>query len=51
MEDRLQYGLQIPLDDLLGDSVGDRRDSQRPGFRLAVALRNVDTRADDPRRT
>ena len=44
MEDRFQDGFQVPLDDFLGDSIRDRRNSQRPGFRLAVALRDVDTR-------
>src|SRR6185436_20905725 len=41
MEDRLQNGLQIPFDDFLGDSFGDRRYPQRPCLRRAVALRNV----------
>ena len=42
MEDRFQDGLQIPLNDFLGDSVGDRRYPQRPYFRFAVALWDVD---------
>src|SRR5271165_6581426 len=42
MEDRFQDGLQVALDDFLGDSIRDRRNPQRSGFRLAVALRDVD---------
>src|SRR5204863_5634886 len=40
MENRFQSGLQIPFDDLLGDSVADRRNSQRPS--PSIVLRNVD---------
>src|SRR5206468_2057327 len=42
MEDQFQDGFQVPLDDFLGDSVRDRGNSQRPGFRFAVALWDVD---------
>src|ERR1700730_9667981 len=42
MEDRLQDGLQVELDDFLGEPIRDRRNPQRSGFRLAVALRDVD---------
>jgi hypothetical protein len=40
MENRFQSGLQIPFDDLLGDSVADRRNPQRPS--PSIVLRNVD---------
>ena len=42
VEDRFQDGLQVTLDNLLGDLVRDRGNSQRPRFCLAVALWNVD---------
>ena len=42
MEDRLLDGLQIPFGDFLGDSVGNRWYPQRPCFRRAVALWNLD---------
>src|ERR1700730_3004257 len=42
MEDRLQDGLQVELDDFLGEPIRDRRNPQRSGFRLAVAIRDVD---------
>src|SRR3977135_3524762 len=42
MEDRFQDGLQGALVASLGDSGRDRRNPQRSGFRLAVALRDVD---------
>jgi len=42
MEDRFQDGLQVPLDDFLGNPVRDRRNPQWSGFCLAIALRNID---------
>jgi hypothetical protein len=37
---RLQDRLQVPFDNHLGDSVGDRRNPERPGS-SSVALRDV----------
>ncbi len=42
MENWFQDGLQVSLDNLLGDPVRDRGNTQRPSFRFTVALRNVD---------
>src|SRR6201995_644965 len=42
VEDPFQDGLQITFDNFLGDSVRDRRNTQRPRFCLAVALWDVD---------
>ena len=42
MENRLQDGLKVSPDNLLGDPVRDGWYSQRPGLSLAVALWNVD---------
>ena len=40
VEDGLQDGLQIPLDDFLCDSVADRWDAQRPGSAIALGKVN-----------
>ena len=42
MEDRFHDGLQVPLDDFLGNPVRDRRNPQWSGFCLAIALRTID---------